>query len=126
MKARLLLWLISIALLCGCASTNDIMKSWEGQHQSNLLAKWGPPSQTIADGSGGHVWIYTAQRQFQTAPATATTTMDTTVQNYGNTSYGYGRAITTFNPAQTAGWQAYRMFWINSDGVIYRWAWKGM
>src|SRR5579862_3873642 len=102
MKATLFLALFSISLLCGCAGTNKMMASWEGQHESNLLAKWGPPSQIMSDGSGGKVWIYTAQRSFQTAPATATTTMDTTVYNYGNSSYGHGQATTVFNPAQTA------------------------
>ena len=126
MKATLIPALLLIVILCGCVSTNKMMASWEGQHESNLLAKWGPPSQIMSDGAGGKVWIYTATRQFQTSPATATTTMDTTVHNYGNTSYGYGQATTTFTPAQTASWQAYRMFWINSDGIIYRWAWKGM
>ena len=102
----------------GCAARiNRVMSSWQGHHFSNLIARWGPPQQVFDDGYGGRILIWTAQRSYTTS-GTSTT--------YG-TDYGYiWTARTTYNPAETYGWTAHRMFWINKDGFVYRWAWRGL
>jgi len=42
----------------GCASTREIMDSWIGHHQSDLIAQWGPPERTASDGKGGQTFLY--------------------------------------------------------------------
>jgi hypothetical protein len=49
--------------------------------------------------------------------------VDTKVYTYGDTCYGSGQA-TFLPPKKTAGWQADRMFWINSDGRSIIGPWK--
>lgn len=53
--ARVLLLLATLPLLLllsGCASrVNEMMRSWEGAHVSDLVAKWGPPNQALPDGA---------------------------------------------------------------------------
>ncbi|HQQ76250.1 MAG TPA: hypothetical protein PLB01_02755 [Thermoanaerobaculia bacterium] len=44
----------------------------------------------------------------------------------GNMFVANGQSYTTYTPEHAAGYTAYRMFWSNSDGVIYRWQWKGL
>lgn len=56
---KLFFALISFTLLVqGCASTQKIMDSWLGHHQSDLIASWGPPTRTASDGKGGSILIY--------------------------------------------------------------------
>ena len=43
----------SSVFLTGCATeTNNMMQSWVGHHQSELIASWGPPLQVASDGKG--------------------------------------------------------------------------
>lgn len=121
-----LLLVLSCTLLTGCASRiNETMESWVGHHQSDLIASWGPPQQIMDDGSGGRILIYTQNRTF-TSPGTATTTTTGSAYGAGNTVYGNATSTTTYNPPRTSGYQANRMFWVNSNGRIYRWSWKGL
>lgn len=116
----------------GCASVNKSMASWMGNNVNNLVASWGPPQQTMSDGQGGQILIYTQTRQW-TNPGQATTNTygqaNTSGSYYGNTysgnTYGSAKSTTTYTPPQTHGYSAQRMFWVDSNGRIYRWAWKG-
>jgi hypothetical protein len=124
-KATLLLCLILLASCVGKVKTNinNSMASWVDHHFTDLLASWGPPQQVMDDGNGGRVFVYTKTRSY-TAPSTATTTANATVNPYNNTIWG--TATTTYNPGQTYSWTSYRMFFIGSNGRIYRWAWRGL
>ena len=104
---------------------NTIMSSWEGSHESDLIAAWGPPQQVMGDGSDGKVFIYTQQVSY-TTPGTSTTTANATAYSYGNTANAYGTSYTTYNPSQTYTRQRQRIFFINSSGRIYRWSWRGL
>ncbi len=117
--------LIIALTLSGCSSINKTMESWMGHHQSDLVASWGPPQQVITDGQGGSIFVYTANRAF-TSPGSSTTTVVGSASGYGNRVYGSATSITTYTPPQTTSWSAYRMFWINASGRIYRWSWKGL
>lgn len=117
--------LIIALTLSGCSSINKTMESWMGHHQSDLVASWGPPQQVITDGQGGSIFVYTANRAF-TSPGSSTTTVVGSASGYGNRAYGSATSITTYTPPQTTSWSAYRMFWINASGRIYRWSWKGL
>lgn len=121
----IILIIVSVLLLQSCATINKTMKSWEGHHYSSLIMKWGPPQQVFDDGYGGRILIYTKIRQW-TAPGQATTYTTISATAYDNYIWGTAISTTTYNPAQTYGYTAYRMFWINKDGFIYRWAWKGL
>jgi hypothetical protein len=89
---RALVSLLLVLLVClanpGCvdvqARNNELMQSWMGCQESQLIAAWGPPPNVRDDGKGGHVLVY------------------------GN-----------FNGA-------YRMFYVDSSGVIYSWRWRGL
>lgn len=126
------LFIFSISL--GCVSAiNKTMESWMGHNVNDLIASWGPPQQTMSDGQGGQILIYSQSRQWQT-PGQATTntygSANTSGNIYGNTytgnTYGSARSTTTYTPPQTYGYAAQRLFWVNSNGIIYRWSWKGL
>src|SRR5438034_6258382 len=88
-----------ILLTAGCASNvNDMMQSWVGHHQSELIAKWGPPQQTASDGKGGTVLVYGEYVDLGQRPGQAR-------QDYfGNITY---------TAPQQQGYQRTRMFYVN-------------
>ena len=103
-----------MAILSGCATdkqraeeTNKLMASWVGSHQSDLIAKWGPPSRTASDGNGGSILIYEAMGQIPGQVYRVP---------FGGLNYTA--------PQQVARWS--RMFYVNPQGVIYRWRWQGL
>ena len=120
-----LIIVLAFSFISGCASINKTMQSWVGNHQSDLIASWGPPQQVMDDGRGGRIFIYPTTRSL-TSPGHSTTTV--TGSAYGSGSYAYGSATgyTTYTPPQTSSYNAYRMFWIDSNGYVYRWAWRGL
>jgi hypothetical protein len=121
----ILILVLALLFISGCASINKTMQSWMGHHQSDLIASWGPPQQIMDDGQGGKIFIYSTTRTF-TSPGHSTTTVSGSA--YGTGSYAYGTATghTTYTPPQTSSYNAYRMFWIDKNGYIYRWAWRGL
>jgi len=122
----LLITVLAFVVTSGCAARiNKVMASWERQHYSDLIARWGPPQQVFDDGAGGRILVWTAIRSY-TVPGRATTETTGRATAYDNYIWGSATSHTTYTPAQTYGWTAYRMFWINRDGIIYRWAWRGL
>lgn len=124
------LTLASLVFICGvslvgCEDISQVMKSWEGHHYGDLIASWGPPQQVFDDGYGGRILIYTQIRQW-TAPGQFTTYTTGSATAYDDYIWGSAISETRYTPPQTYGYRAYRMFWINKDGIIYRWAWKGL
>jgi hypothetical protein len=77
--------------------------------------------QVLDDGAGGKIMTWGAVRSF-TSPGSATT--HTTANVYGN--YGSATSVTTYNPPQTTSYTATRTFWVDRNGIIYRWAWRGL
>lgn len=106
-------WLvILVGLLSGCASSvNEMMQSWVGHHQSELIAKWGPPLQTASDGKGGTVLIYGEYVDLGQTPGQARR------DYFGNITY---------TAPQQQGYQRTRMFYVNQNGYIYHWRWQGL
>src|SRR5205809_754792 len=100
-KGILVAALLLFALVGCVARINRVMDSWVGSQASDLMAKWGPPDQTMDDGAGGRILIYTQIRSY-TTPGTATT------QSTSSTT-----ASTVYSPPQTQSWKAHRMFWVN-------------
>lgn len=128
---------LAAVTLAGCLGPGHEMKSLLGRPSADLIARWGPPSQKAPDGSGGEVWTYFVQRQW-TTPGQADTTISGTGHSSGNiygTPYGatysgdvdlQGNATTTWTPAQTHGYTGHRTFFINAEGMIYRYGWRGL
>lgn len=99
-------------MFSGCASKiNETMQSWVGHHQADLIASWGPPNQRASDGKGGEILIYISQVDMGQTPGRATT------DYFGNVTYTA--------PTQNS-YQRTRMFYIDQDGYIYHWRWKGL
>jgi len=130
--------LLTLTLLClaGCmtaAKMNKTMSSWEGADANYLIARWGPPTQVMSDGSGGRIFIYAYNRSYTTNGVSTTTTTGsangTAATSGDNTSvniHGQSNSTTVYTPAQTAEWKVYRMFWVGPRGHVYRWAWRGL
>jgi hypothetical protein len=113
---RIAALLVAIVLISSCAtpsSVNDSMQSWVGSHQSSLIASWGPPQEVADDGLGGKVLIFKQTKSMPT-PGHAQTTVQ------GNTAY------TTYTAPSDNAYVATRMFYVNKDGYIYNYKWRGM
>lgn len=104
---KLLLFTLALSLPACSARINKQMGSWMGQHESELIASWGPPDRVIEDGHGGRILAWVAERATSSGSA----------QHWEN--------MTTAQ-ATTSTRRSYRMFWVNRDGVVYRWAWRGL
>ena len=118
--------LLALAAGTGCAmGMNSTMDSWMGHHFSDVVGSWGPPQQVMDIGEGNRLFIWIEDRS-QTTPGTTTTTQTGNATMAGNTAYGQGQTTTTYTPPTTSSYQATRTFWVNSEGIIYRWAWKGL
>ena len=87
------------------------MNTWVGHHQSELIQAWGPPSQTTSDGNGGSVLIYGGYVDLGQTPGQVYT------DGLGNVRYT--------NPQQN-GYSRTRMFYVDANGYIYSWRWKGL
>jgi hypothetical protein len=99
-----------ILVIAGCVSPSKKMQSWVGHDQSELIASWGPPQSTASDGAGGTVLMYTSYLDLGQRP--------------GQIAYGgYGNYY--YTAPQERGHERTRMFYVNSDGIIYRWRWQG-
>ena len=134
--AHLIFSLVAVLLASGCTSIDDVMKSYLGAHRNDVIANWGPPQSVMSDGSGGEIWVYTQNRQMTTPGYSQTNSYGTAntygnayanpygANYYGNTTYN-GSSYSTYTPAQTTSWSVSRTFFINSSGIVYRYAWKG-
>ena len=125
-----LVFLLALSSITGCATMiNKKMASWVGHNVNDLIASWGPPQQTMSDGQGGQILTYSQARQW-TTPGQSTTSTTTTANVYGGVysahGSGQGTSRTTYNPPKTYGYNTQRMFWVDKNGRIYRWAWKGL
>ena len=76
---------------------------------------WGPPQLWFSDGQGGQVLVYT--------PAVAGNTTNGEIG--GLQRYRSATVQTVYKPSMTARWPVYRMFFVDANNRIYRWAWRG-
>jgi len=103
--------LVMLLFTSGCASkVNEVMQSWVGKHQSDLIQAWGPPQQTAGDGKDGTILIYSSYVNLGQTPGQVT-------------SYSPGYA--TYTTPQQQGYQRTRMFYVDKEGYIYSWRWQG-
>lgn len=87
----------------------EAMDSWLGNHQSELIASWGPPSRKTSDGKGGTILIYEAYQSRQ-RPGQA--------YKVGNNWF--------YTSPQECGFTRSRMLYVDKNGYIYSWRWTGL
>ena len=110
-------------LLSGCATErppaydadkaniiDNIMNSWVGHYESELIAAWGQPTKVIEDKQGGRVLEYKSLK------GTWGETTDKRI---------VGGAQFKAQPRQE-GYAAIRIFHVDEDGIIRSWKWEGL
>lgn len=131
-------------LLLGCATpgTDLNMQGVIGKHFSELVAARGMPDQKMSDGNEGEIWIYLVSRE-RMAPGQFNTTFNGSAytsgdleinRDYFNRTYGtfdsktqfQGQSATTYTPPHMTGYIAHRAFFIDKNGIVYRYAWRGL
>ena len=104
---------LTLFFFYGCSTGEEIskaMNSWVGSHYSDMMLKWGPPTYSTSDGKGGQILVYQYDRNGGSIPGYAT--------KIGKTIF--------YTAPQNISYTAERMFWVNADGIIYSWRWKGL
>lgn len=101
---------ILLALVLGCTSIREVMESWIGSSANQLYSSWGAPNTIASDGHGGQILTYTQQHSYTTPRYTPY------YQTDAYAAYTYG--------GQTYHRTSIRTFWIDSDEIIYRVAWR--
>ncbi len=101
--------LLAMVFAVACASTqtdiNKLMASWDGNNANDLIASWGPPNREMDDDEGGKIFIYIFDR-------TSSTPAEVVTREFDNWFDGKG-VRTTHTPSESAGYLAFRMFWVN-------------
>ena len=119
---RVFVLALALSSIGGCATrVNETMASWMGHNVSDVIASWGPPAQVMDIGGGNKIFVWSAARQW-TTPGVATTTTNV----YGSPGFATATSTTNYSPPQTSGYNATRTFWVNADGEIYQWGWRGL
>ena len=137
---RNFLLLMGMLVLSGCATTEGYKKvanSWVGSHVDNLIASWGPPSNSYPLSTGGQVLQYSTQRSVQVGGITyavpQTTYENGRVNAYSNSGASahanYSGSTTTYvnqtTPVQNIAMQCVTRFTIDATGIIRSWAFDG-
>lgn len=112
-----------VFLACGCAGdrppaydadkaniVDNIMNSWVGHYQSELIAAWGEPTKIIEDKQGGRTLEYKSLK------GTWGETTDKRI---------VGGAQFKAQPRQE-GYAALRIFYVDKKGIIRSWKWEGL
>jgi hypothetical protein len=124
--------LACVLLSAGCASTvNQTMQSWVGHNVQELMQSWGVPTQVMDNPAGsGKIVIYDFHAPV-TLPGTAPTPGSSYTTGYIDAN-GNWQSTTTYNPgspgtpSQTIDFQRVRVFYVNSEGTITSWSWRGL
>ena len=120
-----------ILVLAGCSidpgkKLTKAMKSWMGQPCALLVGAWGPPQQVFDDGRGGRVLMYTEYRLIGASRPSSTTQSTYSATAIDNMIWGTGTSRTTYDPGRVIGYTAWRMFYVDQEGTVYSFAWKGL
>ena len=98
------------------------MASWKGHHISKLIRSAGPPQNIVSDGAGGRIYIWSSHVEIPLQKEKTQRSGTATV--IGDTVYWNEKTVTS--PATSIEYDKVRMFWVNSQGIIYHWKWKGL
>ncbi len=125
---KVIVSVLGLLILSGCATMNKTMASWEGSHVRDLLISWGRPSEVYSDGEGGAVLVYRYTETYTTpAQSTTRTTANATSVDPSVGVEGWNiQSRTVYQPAYVETYTKYRAFWVNKEGIIYSWRWRGL
>ena len=87
------------------------INSWVGKTKGEVYQSWGPPQSVTSDGQGGEILIYSSTVRLNQTPGSV----------YNN---GYGGV--NYTAPQNNYYNRSRMFYVNSQGIIYSWRWQGL
>jgi len=93
-------------VLGGCSHTREMMDSWLGHHEHELIQSWGPPQAHQPDGAGGHILIYSEFRAMGRTQGQGQLNRDGSF---------------TYTPPRQNGYTRIRMFYVDRSGLIYSW-----
>ena len=123
LRRRLFLIFTLVYLTCGCAGDrppaydankaniiNNIMDSWVGHYQTELVAAWGRPTKVVPNEGGGQTLFY------ESLKGTWGESKDKRV---------VGGAQFKTEPRQE-GYVAIREFYVDRNGIINSWKWEGL
>jgi hypothetical protein len=110
------------------ARVNGGMSSWQGESKHALVMAWGMPARTADDGDGGEIVAYYFQHRTSDPGSPGIR-----LPSYTNCS-GYQTVNCTTTGGQTILARApssdvyycERFFYVNRDGRIYNFSWKGV
>ena len=119
---RLLPSVICSLALIGCGqSTKQIMDSWKGHHVPSLIRSWGPPQQVVSDEAGGQICIWRNRIHVPIAEGKKKTSGTITHYPYSSKF----KSESTYTPPLVLKGDKVRMFWVDSQGIIYHWRAQG-
>ena len=95
-----------------------IMHSWVGSNISDLIRSWGPPQQVVSDGAGGKIYIWSSHVKIPLEEEKR----EGSAHRIGNSIYYEEKT----SPATNIEYDKMRMFWVNPQGIIYHWKYKGL
>jgi hypothetical protein len=111
MKQILAATLLLAAIVTACISPGDPMNKFVGQPSSQLEAKFGQPNERLRDRQGGEIWNYTVRQQWGKLEQ----------ENHVITgAYNTTDKATTWNLSRPEVNKTVRSFYINRDGIVYR------
>ena len=108
---------IWLGIQAGQRHMDAVMNAWVGHRVQDLIDVWGPPSRIVAapPGAEGSLYIYEESDNAVTVtPIYPPTPSGTSA-----------RQPVTFTVSPSSGY-AYRIFWVDAAGRIYRTAWGGL
>lgn len=100
--------------------TSQLMASWMGHTEHELLLSWGPPESRVSDGDGGSILTYRFHRNQGSTNGY--------VQHYGfyNSQGQWVSFGDSYVPPQDLSYDAIRVFYVDQGGRVYSWRWKGL
>ncbi|HHM5293883.1 TPA: hypothetical protein ACRMRV_006294, partial [Pseudomonas aeruginosa] len=111
------LWVI--AVLAGCATTakyENVLNSWVGSSEIDLIRAWGPPQQAYNSGESRFITYTNSSNIYMPGVSPSYTTT-----YYGNTAY---TTSSGGSPAQNIPLSCTTTFELK-NGVILSWQWQG-
>jgi len=113
MKKTVILVVLALSL-SSCLMVTNSMRRFEGRNVTDLYAAWGPPAEAYDDGNGGLVLVYTEARGTYYCPPS----LSWEISRRGT--------LIRYAPEVIASYDARRVFWVDKNGVVYKWMWKGL
>lgn len=133
MKIKFTALLIVLIVISGCATTENyenILATWIGNSESQLVSKWGPPKTVYQESSNSKIFTYSRDRNVQLGGYQVSTPVTTRTNGniYGDVNASYNSTSTTYvqstTPIQNISMNCTTRFTI-TNGYVKYWSWEG-